>query len=218
MRVVSVFIFSIFLVTKVFAGESMKPKFSTFSGYFLTAKGDTLRGTLGCLEKRYFWEEIQTKLYYMPATGDPIPVLPDTCRGFGWVSTDGTVVEFVPEKFSRGWSFQFTQPCFLRRFTRGSVELYGHYKWGMVSADWIAPGDRVGTDRSFSHKMGYDVTYMFKKGTGPLHVIKYWGAEKDLKEYFSECPSIQEKIGGDLKINNPGAMADFYNQNCGLPK
>jgi hypothetical protein len=99
---------------------------------------------------------------------------------------------------------------FLRLEIDGALKLF-HYHYTQTS-----PGMYSGSTGAMTGGHSYSVeNLILQKNDGLLKQPRSLSFRKDMREYFSDCPQLTERIEArDFKRADMEAIVIFYNSNC----
>ncbi len=101
---------------------------------------------------------------------------------------------------------------FARKAYEGeNIELYYiHYNWSTMHANSMMSFNAY--DEAFVRRKGEEFVY----NIGYIYGAGYKGIKKRIKEYFTDCPELVEKVKENkIKKNNTMEIVKFYDENCG---
>jgi len=106
--------------------------------------------------------------------------------------------------------FSSSAKIFLKLEIDGPLRLYRFYY------KQSSPGFYNGAAGGYTGGATYTVdNFVFQKGRGPLKQSRGSGWRKDMREYFSDCPSLAQQIENkDLGKREIEAIVMYYNNNC----
>lgn len=156
-------------------------------------------------------ESLQLKVSYKDAAGKKNTASPENTKGFKIFDGD-KVIEMMSFKNTLDLGKTFKRPdfIFLEVVRKGSVYLMLYYYHDGVLA---GPSMQSQTIRT--------TNCIVKKQKGPLTRFGAFTYNKDLRKFYSDCPSLIAKYNnGDFNGTDPynielnTKVADYYNENC----
>jgi hypothetical protein len=157
------------------------------------------------------FERIQYKVKYYDEAGKKRTLRPEDAEEIRF-DYDGMEVRMIScaNTLGAGSLFANVSRIFLKLEMDGPLKLYRFYY------RQTSPGYYGGAG-GYSPGTSYTVdNLIFQKGNGPLKLPRSIGWKKDMREYFSDCPALQDRIEDKaLRRKDIEAIVMYYNQNCG---
>jgi hypothetical protein len=157
------------------------------------------------------FERIQYKVHYYDHFGKKRILRPAEAEEirFKYLGAEVRMISCA-NTFDAGSIFSASPKIFLKLEIDGFLKLYRFYYTQATGGSFNAGG-------GYSPGMSYTVdNLIFQRGNGPLKRPRSLGWKKDMLEYFSDCPSLSDRIESkDLRKKEIEAIVMYYNQNCG---
>jgi hypothetical protein len=158
------------------------------------------------------FERIQYKVRYYDESGKKRTLRPDDADEIRF-SYEGMEVRMISCINTLGGGlFSTSSRIFLKLEIEGQLRLYRFY-YRQTTPGFYGGGAGVGYSSGASYTID---NFVFQKGDGPLKQPKTLGWKKDMLDYFSDCPTLRDRIESkDLRRKEIEAIVLYYNQNCG---
>jgi hypothetical protein len=159
------------------------------------------------------FERIQYRVRYYDENGKKRTLRPDDADEIRF-NYEGMDVRMIacPNTLGGGSVFSTAARIFLKLEIDGALRLYRfYYKQTTAGMYYGGPGGGYSPGSVYTAE-----NLVFQKGNGPLKQPRSIGWKKDMLQYFSDCPALQELIEGkDLRRKEIEAIVIYYNRNCG---
>jgi hypothetical protein len=156
---------------------------------------------------------IQYRVRYYDESGKKRTLHPDDADEIRF-DYEGMEVRMIscPNTLGGGSFFSSDSKMFLKLEIDGPLRLYRfYYKQTTGGAYYGGPGGGYSPGSTYTVE-----NLIFQKGNGPLKQPRTLGWKKDMLQYFSDCPALQERIADkDLRRKEIEAIVIYYNRNCG---
>jgi hypothetical protein len=163
------------------------------------------------LAKEPNYERLQFRVRYYDASGKLVTLKPDDADEIRFtVSNKEVRMLSRVNTIGGGNIFSNQANIFLRLEIDGPLKLF-HYYYTQTS-----PGMYSGATGAMTGGYSYSVeNLILQKGNGVLKQPRSLTFRKDMREYFSDCPQLTERIEArDFKRADMEAIVIYYNSNC----
>lgn len=163
------------------------------------------------LSKDPNYQRLQFKVKYYDESGKQLTLKPDDAQEIRFTIGNETVRMLSRINTLGGGSlFSTLRNIFLRLEIDGPLKLF-HYYYTQTS-----PGMYSGSTGAMTGGYSYSVENMIlQKGNGELKQPRSLSFRKDMRDYFSDCPDLTEKIDSkDFRRADMEAIVIYYNAHC----
>lgn len=157
------------------------------------------------------FEKLQYKVRYLDSNKKKITLRPHEAKEIQFMH--GAEQVRMLSRFNTlglGNIFSSNTHIFLRLEIDGPLKLFSYYYTQQSPGMYNASTGVVTGGYAYSVER-----YIMQKGSGELKRPKNLSFKKDMAEYFSDCPTLVDKIQDkDFKKYDMEAIVSFYNKNC----
>jgi len=186
------------------------------NGYFITNDGDTVRTVflvpVRMLSNSLTWEKLQWKVRYSDQDNQAHNLMPDQASEFCFTYR-GIPVRFLSRKNTIKASNSGFNPApkiFLRLILDGTLKLFRFYEYSGYTESTPASPDPV-----MNESPSWEEVNILQKNNEDLFRSGNGFFRKDMREYFSDCPDLAEKINNrTYKPEDLERIVKEYNETC----
>lgn len=156
------------------------------------------------------FERLQIRVRYYDASGKLVTLKPDDAEEIRFMLGREQIRMLSRPNTLGANIFSNQKNIFLRLKIDGPLKMF-HYYYTQTS-----PGMYSGATGGMSAGYSYSVeNRILQKNNGELKRPRGLSFRKDMREYFSDCPQLIERIEAkDFRRSDMEAIVRFYNLNC----
>lgn len=157
------------------------------------------------------YQKIQQRVQYYDAVGKKQTLWPEDAKEIQFTYGQENVrMISVVNSIGLGNPLASSNQIFLKLEIDGHLKLYSYF-YSQSSPGMVNPATGI-MGGGYSYNMD---RYVLQKGDGELKKIKGASFKKDMSEYFSDCPSLAQKIENkEFRKDDLESMVNIYNAEC----